>query len=77
VIYSSKEKEEQNSQTMIKTHVPKIKEIMKSPSSFRFENEIQKIKIPVPFLDLIKNEEFKNIFPRCYNPNLPPIPLTQ
>jgi hypothetical protein len=34
VVSSSKEKEEQNSQTMIKTHVPEIKEILKSPSSF-------------------------------------------
>jgi len=32
---------------------------MKSPSSLNFENETQKIKIPVPFLELIKNEDFK------------------
>jgi hypothetical protein len=34
-------------------------ENLKSPSSFSFESEIQKIKIPVPFLELINNEEFK------------------
>jgi hypothetical protein len=59
MVSSSKEKEEQNHQTMIKTHVPEIKDILKSPYSFSFENEIQKIKIPVPFLELVKNEEFK------------------
>jgi hypothetical protein len=59
VASSSKEKEAQNPQAMVKIHVPEIKKIMKSPSSFSFESEIQKIKIPVPFLDLIKNEEFK------------------
>jgi hypothetical protein len=32
---------------------------LKPPSSFRFENEIQKIKIHVPFLELVKNENFK------------------
>jgi hypothetical protein len=36
-----------------------VKDILKYPSSFSFESEIQKIKIPVPFLELIKNEEFK------------------
>jgi hypothetical protein len=44
VVSNNKEKEEQNPQTMVKTHVPEIKEILKSPSSFSFENEIQKIK---------------------------------
>jgi len=74
VASSSKEKEEQNHQIVIKTLVPEIKEILKFTSSFIFENEIQKIKIPVPFLELIKNEYFKGIFPRCCNLNLPPIP---
>jgi hypothetical protein len=32
---------------------------MKPPSSFSFDNEIQKIKIHVPFLELVKNEGFK------------------
>jgi hypothetical protein len=32
---------------------------LKPPSSFSFENEIQKIKILVPFSKLIKNEDFK------------------
>ena len=37
---TSKENEEPNNQPMIKAHIPEIKEILKSPSSFSFENEI-------------------------------------
>jgi hypothetical protein len=55
----SKGKDAQNPQALVKSISLEIKEIMKSPSSFSFETDIQKIKIPVPFLELIKNEEFK------------------
>jgi hypothetical protein len=68
VTTTSKENEEQNNQPVIKAHVPEIKEILKSPSSFSFENEIQKIKIPVPFLELIKNEEFKRYLSKMLQP---------
>jgi hypothetical protein len=54
-----KEKEAQNLEAVVKIPTPEVKEIMKPPFSFSFENEIQKIKIPIPFLELIKNEEFK------------------
>jgi hypothetical protein len=53
---SSKEKDSQSSQVLIRNPIPETKEILKPSSSFSFENEIQKIKIPVPFLELIKNE---------------------
>jgi hypothetical protein len=68
VVSSNKEKEEQNPQTMIKAPIPKIKEILKSPSSLSFENEIQKIKIPVPVLELIKNEDFKRYLSKMLQP---------
>ena len=68
VVSSSKEKEEKNPQAVIKTHVPEIKEILKSPSAFSFENEINKIKIPLPFLELIKNEEFKKYLSKMLQP---------
>jgi hypothetical protein len=55
----SKAKEAQNPQAMVNIPIPKVKEILKPPSYFIFENEIQKNKIPVPFSDLVKNEEFK------------------
>jgi hypothetical protein len=51
--------EEQNNQPMVKAPIQEVKEIMKSPYSFSFENEIQMIKIPVPFLELIENAYFK------------------
>ena len=36
------------------------KEVEKTPSSFDFESEMAKIKISVPFNDLIKNSEYIN-----------------
>jgi hypothetical protein len=59
VASSSKEKVAQNPQALVKSPTLEVKEILKYTSSFSFESEIQKIKIPVPFLELIKNEEFK------------------
>jgi hypothetical protein len=43
-------------------HVLEIREIPKITSSFNFEHEIQKIRIPVPLTELIKHEEFKKRF---------------
>jgi hypothetical protein len=47
---------------IVHNHVPEIREIPKLSSSFNFEHEIQKIRIPVPLTDLIKHEEFKKCF---------------
>ena len=74
VVSSNKEKEEQNPQAVIKTPILEIKEIFKYPSSFSFETKIQKIKISVPFLELIKNEEFKKYISKMLQPESPPIP---
>jgi ribonuclease HI len=68
VAASSKEKETQNPQAVIKNPVPEVKEILKPPSSFSFENEIQKIKILVPFLELVKNEDFKKYLSKVLQP---------
>jgi ribonuclease HI len=43
-------------------HAPEIREIPKLASSFNFEHEIQKIRIPVPLTELIKHGEFKKCF---------------
>jgi hypothetical protein len=59
VVVGSKEKYAQIPQSLVKNPTLEVKEILKSPSSFSFESDIQKIKIPVNFLELIKNEEFK------------------
>jgi hypothetical protein len=37
-----------------------IKELEKTFSSFNFESEMAKIKISVPFNELIKNSEYRN-----------------
>jgi ribonuclease HI len=47
---------------IVHNHVPEIREIPKLTSSFNFEHEIQKIRIPVPLTELIKHEEFKKCF---------------
>jgi hypothetical protein len=68
VAASNKEKEAQNPQPVVKIPIPEVKEILKPPSSFSFENEIQKIKIPVPFLELVKNEDFKRYLSKMLQP---------
>jgi hypothetical protein len=47
---------------IIHNPVPEIREIPRPVSSFNFEHEIQKIKIPVPLTELIKHGEFKKRF---------------
>jgi uncharacterized small protein (DUF1192 family) len=45
---------------IIHNPIPEIREIPRLVSSFNFEHEIQKIKIPVPLTELIKHGEFKS-----------------
>jgi hypothetical protein len=45
-----------------------VKDILKPPSSFIFENEIQKINIFVPLLELVKNEDFKRYLSQVLQP---------
>jgi ribonuclease HI len=47
---------------IVHDHAPEIREIPKPASSFNFEHEIQKIRIPVPLSELIKHGEFKKCF---------------
>jgi hypothetical protein len=56
---TAKEKKAQNISPIAKAPVPEVREIPKPPSSFSFEHEIQKIRIPVPLSELVKNEYFK------------------
>jgi hypothetical protein len=53
---------------VVKGPIPEAKEIMKPPSSFRFENEIQNIKIPIPFLELVKHDDFKRYLSKVLQP---------
>jgi hypothetical protein len=61
-IDSHRGKKAQPLSPIIQNHAPEIKEIPKLTSSFNFEHEIQKIKIPVPLTELIKHGEFKKCF---------------
>jgi ribonuclease HI len=57
------------------SHAPEIREIPKLSSSFNFEHEIQKIRIPVPLTELIKHEGFKKRFSELLQSeaSIPPI----
>jgi ribonuclease HI len=59
---SHKGKKAQPLSPIIQIHAPEIREIPKLTSSFNFEHEIQKIRIPVPLTELIKHGEFKKCF---------------
>jgi hypothetical protein len=68
VAVPNKETREQKNQPIIKAIVQEIKEIQKPHSYFNFENEIQKIKIPIPLLELMKNEDFKKSISNILQP---------
>jgi ribonuclease HI len=44
------------------------KTVDKNPSSFNFETELQKIKIPIPLVELMKNDIFKRDILRTLDP---------
>jgi ribonuclease HI len=48
-----------------------VKEILKPPSSFNFDLEIQKIRIPVPLSELVKHEDFKRSLSKMLMPEAP------
>jgi hypothetical protein len=56
---SSKEKETQNPQAVIKNPILGVKEILKPPPLLYLIMKFQKIIIPVPFLELVKIDDFK------------------
>jgi hypothetical protein len=56
---TTKEKKAQSASPVAKEPVTEVREAPKPISSFNFEHEIQKIRIPVPLSELVKNEDFK------------------
>ena len=56
---TTKEKKAQSVLSAAKEPVAEVREAPKPVSSFNFEHEIQKIRIPVPISELVKNEDFK------------------
>jgi hypothetical protein len=59
VVKISRGKKAQNSPLVTKGHVPEVTEILNPPSSFNFEHEIPKIRIPIPLSELVKHEDFE------------------
>jgi hypothetical protein len=56
---TTKEKKAQNTSPTAKEPVSEVRKAPKPLSSFSFEHEIQKIRIPVPLSELVKNKDFK------------------
>jgi ribonuclease HI len=56
---TTKEKKTQSASPAAKEPVTEVREAPKPTPSFNFEHEIQKIRIPVPLSELVKNEDFK------------------
>jgi len=59
VATTTKEKKNQNTSAVAKEPVFEVRDPPKPLSSFSFEHEIHKIRILVPLLELVKNEDFK------------------
>jgi hypothetical protein len=74
---SSKEKKTQNPPLVAKFHIPEVREILKPPSYFNFEHEIQKIRIPVPFHNWSSMNTLRDPYPNCCCLNPQIIPQTQ
>jgi ribonuclease HI len=56
---TTKEKKTQNTLPSAKELISKVRETPKPLSSFSFEHKIQKIRIPIPLSELVRNEDFK------------------
>ena len=69
-----KAKKTQTPPLVVKAPILEVKEIPDSPSSFNFEHEIQKIRIPVPLSELVKHEDLKRSLSKLlrYDPSTHP-----
>jgi hypothetical protein len=71
---TSKEKRTQNALPAAKEPATEVREAPKPISPFNFEHEIQKIRIPVPISELIKNEDFKRSLSKLLHSESPQPP---
>jgi hypothetical protein len=71
---SHRGKKNQPLSPIVQSHAPEIREIPKLTSSFNFEYEIQKIRIPVTLTELIKHEGFKKRFSELLQPEVSCLP---
>jgi hypothetical protein len=67
---NNKERKAHSPPPVVKGPILEVKEIVKPPSSFSLEHDIQKIRIPVPLSELVKHEDFK----RCLSKKILPEP---
>jgi hypothetical protein len=74
VANSNKGNKAQPLSPMVQSHVPEVREIPKLTSFFNFEHELQKIRIPMPLMELIKHEEFKKRFSGLLQSEAPCLP---
>jgi hypothetical protein len=72
---TTKEKKTQNTSPIVKETVSEVREAPKPLSSFSFEHEIQKIRIPVPLSELVKNEDFKRSLSKLLQSESPQLSL--
>jgi len=71
VPYKKKEKKNHipnDQQSVLKVPSNEVKFSDKASYSFNFEAEIQKIKIPIPLVELMKNEAFKKDILKTLDP---------
>jgi hypothetical protein len=61
-------KSDQQQQHHVKVSVPEIKEAEKQSISFSLEHEINKIKIPIPLIELMKTDPFKKTILKSLQP---------
>jgi len=54
---------------ILKTPSHEIRGLDKSPSHFIFQSEIQKLRIPIPLIELVKNESFNKSILEALEPN--------
>jgi hypothetical protein len=69
---NNKERKTHSPPPVVKSPILEVKDILKPPSSYSFEQEIQNIRIHVPISELVKNEDFK----RCLSKNFQPEPAS-
>jgi ribonuclease HI len=71
---TAKEKKTQSASPATKEPITEVREAPKPIPSFNFEHEIQKIRIPVPLSELVKNEDFKRSLSKLLQPESPQPP---
>jgi hypothetical protein len=69
---TTKEKKTYNTSPTTKELVSEIREAPNRLSSFSFDHEIQKIIIPVPLSELVKNEDFQRSLSKLLQSESPP-----